>query len=98
MTDDDRRSNELVAEAVVARLEGHRPLVSAERDPMDLLTPDQVADVLNVNKQFVYRQYEQGALEGILLTRRALRFERRAVTAFVDSRRKGRPGVASPGD
>lgn len=64
------------------------PQASEAFGGLDLLTVQQVALLLNVTPRFVYDQYRSGALDGIKLNRRNLRFERRAVTAFVDARRR----------
>jgi predicted DNA-binding transcriptional regulator AlpA len=57
-----------------------------EREENQLLTADQVADRLQVDRQWVYRH--QRHLGPIRLSRKRLRFRSQAVERYIDSRGK----------
>lgn len=54
-------------------------------DPLDLLTPDALCTLLKVRRSWLYDAVEAGTLPALRLGRQ-LRFRRRDVVAFVDSR------------
>ena len=79
----DTPTSDFVAQ-IRANLEGYRPA----HIPREILTAHDVADLLRVSKRTVSRFVERGELEAIYLTedRRTLRFARRALVAFIESK------------
>jgi excisionase family DNA binding protein len=68
--------------AAIARLAARLLQESAPSEEDDpLLTPEQVAELLGVDKRFVYRHSDQ--LGAVRLSSRALRFPRSAVERFI---------------
>lgn len=51
-------------------------------DPLELLTPDEVADLLKVKKDWLYDQHESGKLRGVKLGRQ-LRYRRQTISDYL---------------
>lgn len=64
----------------------HRPRMDHRREPetdLQLLTPDQVADLLQVTKDWLYDQAQMKKIPAIKLGR-MLRFRRRDIESYLD--------------
>jgi excisionase family DNA binding protein len=63
-------------------------------EPLALLKPQEVADLLAVSPRTVRRLAEEGVLERVRIGHRTSRYTRRSVLAFTDPQTNGSPVAA----